>query len=211
MRCALVLSLVALGVSGAAGQAPPSPVDLAERLQARYDTVKSFTADYTLLQQSAAVPQTETLRGTVRVRKPGCLNFSTTSPTSRQVVSDGVQIVRWDGGRQADRARVAPGDTSTALMFLSGRGNLTRDFTPSLPAGQPDGEWRLALSPKTPQADFVSLTLLVDRRTLALNGYETVESSGGRSIMRFTNLKENVPLPDSDFVFKRSGVKVVDR
>jgi outer membrane lipoprotein carrier protein len=211
MRRVLVLSLVVLGVSGAAGQAPSPAVDLAARLQARYDTVKSFTADYTLTQQSAAVPQAEIYRGTVRVRKPGCLNFSTTSPALRQVVSDGTQIIRWDGGRQADRAQVSPGDTSTALMFLSGRGNLNRDFTPSLPAGQPDGEWRLALSPKTPQADFVSLTLLVDRRTLALNGYETVESSGGRSTMRFTNLKENVPLPDSDFVFKRSGVKVVDR
>jgi len=211
MRRVLVLSLVVLGVCGVAGQTAPSAVDLAGRLQARYDTVKSFTADYTLSQQSAAVPQAETYRGTARVRKPGCLNFSTTSPSPSQVVSDGAQIVRWDGGRQADRARVAPGDTSTALMFLSGRGNLNRDFTPSLPAGQPDGEWRLALAPKTPQADYVSLTLLVDRRTLALNGYETVDTAGGRSTVRFTNLKENVALPDSDFVFKRSGVKVVDR
>jgi outer membrane lipoprotein carrier protein len=211
MRRVLVLSLVALGVSGAAAQAPPPAVDLAARLQARYDTVKSFTADYTLTQQSGAVPQAETYRGTVRVRKPGCLNFSTTSPALRQVVSDGAQIIRWDGGRQADRAQVLPGDTSTALMFLSGRGNLNRDFTPSLPASQPDAEWRLALAPKTPQSDFVSLTLFVDRRTLALNGYETVDTAGGRSTMRFTNLKENVPLPDSDFVFKRSGVKVVDR
>jgi outer membrane lipoprotein-sorting protein len=95
-------------------------------------------------------------------------------------------------------------------MFLAGRGNLNRDFTPSLAAAQPDGEWRLALAPKTPQ-DYVSLTLLVDRRTLALNGYEIVDTTGARSTMRFINLKENVPLPDSDFVFKRSGVKVVDR
>jgi outer membrane lipoprotein carrier protein len=211
MRRVLAFSLVVLGLSRVAGQATPSAADLADRLQARYDTVKSFTADYTLSQQSAGVPQTETLRGTVRVRKPGCLNFSTTSPTPRQVVSDGVQIINWDGGRQADRARVSSTDTSTALMFLAGRGNLNRDFTPSLPAGQPDGEWRLALAPKTPQSDFVTLTLFVDRRTLALNGYETVDSTGGRSTMRFTNLKENVPLPDSDFVFKRSGVKVVDR
>jgi outer membrane lipoprotein carrier protein len=211
MRRVLVLSFVALGVSGVAGQAPPSAADLAGRLQARYDTVKSFTADYTLSQQSAAVPQAETFRGTVRVRKPGCLNFSTTSPALRQVVSDGVQIINWDGGRQADRAPVSPTDTSTALMFLGGRGNLTRDFTPSLPAGQPDGEWRLALAPKTRQTEFVSLTLLVDRRTLALNGYEIVDSTGARSIMRFTNLKENVTLSDRDFVFKRSGVKVVDR
>jgi len=211
MRRVLVLSLLAVSALGMAGQSAPTAADLAERLQARYDSVKSFTADYTLTQQSAAVPQVETFRGTVRVRKPGCLNFSTTSPSLRQVVSDGVQIVRWDGGRQADRARVASGDTSTALMFLAGRGNLNRDFKPSLPPDQPDGEWRLLLIPKTPQADFVSLTLFVDRRTLALNGYEIADASGGRSTMRFANLKENVALPDSDFVFKRSGVKVVDR
>lgn len=211
MKSVLVLAVGLLAVGGAAPQAPPAAPELARQLQARYDTVKTFTAQYTLSQQSGAVPQTETYRGTVRVKKPGCLNFSTTSPAERQVVSDGVQLIRWDGGKQADRVHVSPTDTSTALMFLAGRGNLNRDFTPSLPDTQPGGEWRLALAPKTPQQDFASLILFVDRRTLALNGYETVEASGFRSTMRFTNLKENVPLADSDFIFKRSGVKVVDR
>jgi outer membrane lipoprotein carrier protein len=210
MKSLIVAGAAVLAVA-AARQSLPSAQDLAQQMQARYDTVKTFTAQYTLTQQSAAVPQAETYRGTVRVKKPGCLNFSTTSPVERQVVSDGVQLIRWDGGKQADRVAVLPSDTSTALMFLAGRGNLTRDFTPSLPASQMDGEWRLALAPKTPQPDYVSLALFVDRRSLALDGYETVDSTGVRSTLRFTGLKENVPLPDSDFVFKRGGVKVVDR
>jgi hypothetical protein len=59
-------------------------------------------------------------------------------------------------------------EASSAMMFLAGRGDLLRDFTPSLGANQPAESWRLDLMPKTPQPDFKTLTLIVNRATMVL-------------------------------------------
>jgi outer membrane lipoprotein-sorting protein len=89
---------------------------------------------------------------------------------------------------------------STSLLFLMDRGNLTRDFTPSLTGDQPAGQWRLTLVPKRPDPDVTSLVLVVDRATFKLTGFEIKDDQGGTTTMKFQNLKENVGLRDQDFV-----------
>jgi outer membrane lipoprotein-sorting protein len=92
-------------------------------------------------------------------------------------------------------------EASTALMFLAGRGNLARDFTAVMPADTPPaGEWHLRLVPKSKQADFNTLTLFVDRATLALRGFSTTDDQG-TNVIRFTNLKENTGVADKAFLF----------
>jgi outer membrane lipoprotein-sorting protein len=93
-------------------------------------------------------------------------------------------------------------DASTAVLFLAGEGDLVRDFTPALAASQPAGEWRLNLIPKRRQTDFDELSLFLDRQTLRMNGFTTVDSQGGVHEFRFSNLRENVGLSATDFDFK---------
>ena len=119
------------------------------------------------------------------------------------------RVVRYDQRGFGRSAMPAGDDASTALLFLAGRGNLTRDFTASLPADQPAGEWRLTLRPRASQADFETLTLEVDRTSLTFRGLVVVDAQGGTSAFRFTNMRENRGLPDSDFVFSiPRGVEV---
>jgi outer membrane lipoprotein-sorting protein len=98
---------------------------------------------------------------------------------------------------------------SSALLLLTGRGDLTRDF---VPLGQVEGsgtEWRLALKPKVRQTDFETLTLIVDNKTLGLRGLIVSEDQGGVRRFAFSNLKENQGISDSAFVFKiPKGVEV---
>jgi outer membrane lipoprotein carrier protein len=207
MRPLAPLLLVGFGLTtmAAEAQSPASAQSLAERLQAHYATVRDFTAQFTHSFQSAVLPQVQTERGDVRIKKPDRMYWNYREPArDRKVfVADGVEIYSYV---EADRAgivcRIPQGDgVSTAVLFLAGRGNLVRDFAPSVPAEQPEGEWRLTLTPKTPQRDFSTLTLVVDRRTLALRGFETVDSQGAVSTFTFTNLKENVGLSDTTFNF----------
>jgi outer membrane lipoprotein-sorting protein len=52
--------------------------------------------------------------------------------------------------------------------------------------------------------------LLVDPGTLALRGMMTADSQGGTSVFAFSNMKENVGLPDKEFTFQMPrGVDVV--
>jgi len=210
-RLGLCALSFAAAVAITAAQSQPPAADLARQLQARYDTVKTFTADLTVSQQSGGVPQAKVAHGTVKVMKPGRINFATAAPDESQIVSNGSELISWTGTKQADRTHLSSDDRSTIMMLLAGRADLNRDFTPSLGPQTSETEWSLTLTPKSVQNDFASLTLLVDRRTLALDGYATADNTGGHVTVRFTNLKENVPLKDGDFTFNHSGVKIVDR
>ena len=104
-------------------------------------------------------------------------------------------------------------DQATApALFLAGKGNLTRDFTPSLvavPAGSPGGR-ALKLVPKSPQPDYDWLVLTLDPASLAIVGLVTMDAQGGQSAFSFINLKENVGLADKEFAFNiPRGVDVI--
>ena len=192
----------------------PAADELARRIQARYETVRDFTADFTQTAKSALLPQTSIERGSVKIRKPGLMRWEYIDPEKKIAGTDGADFYVYVA---ADRVVTytplpKPGEESTALLFLAGRGNLATDYLPHLPAEQPAGEWHLALAPRRPQEDYKHVILMVDRTTLRLKGLETVEHEGGRSTIRFTNYRENVGLKAGDFTFTRPrGVEVIRR
>lgn len=220
MLVALVVagvSLVFSGVSAQPAQTSPQPpplsaADLASRIQARYDTVKDFRSDFTQTGKGGFLRGGTEARGEVLVKKPDRMRWKYTSKPEREIVADGSQI--YDYVRVDNIVSIEPqpqGDqASTALLFLAGRGNLSRDFTPSVPAVQPAGQWHLVLQPKRPQPDFTTLTLIVERQSLKLAGLIKADAQGETYTFQFPNLRENVGLTDKQFVFVPPvGVKVI--
>jgi len=196
--------VVALAIAGplAYVQAPPSAADLARRIQAHYDTVHDFTADFTQSQTSGVLPQASVERGTVKIKKQNRMRWIYAAPEKKEFVADGSRIYSYFPADKYVMISPLPGpeDASTPLLFLSGRGSLVADFTSRLAPDQPDGEWHLSLVPKTRQ-DFTSLTLAVDRTSLALRGLTVHDDQGGVSTFRFTDLRENRHLADREFSF----------
>jgi outer membrane lipoprotein carrier protein len=204
LPCVLAAGMaVALAAAPAAQTPAPSAVDLAARLQKRYESIRDFTADFTqnyrgLLQRRAA---TET--GKMLLKKPNRVRFTYESPEKKVFVSDGVLFKSYFQETRAGTETPLPkaNESSTALMFLAGHGNLSRDFTPGIVTGAPATEWHLGLVPKSKQTDFDTLTLFLNRTTLALLGFVTTDDQGTNTI-RFSNLKENTGLADGAFVYK---------
>jgi outer membrane lipoprotein carrier protein len=184
-------------------QAPPAGPDLARQVQAHYGTVRDFTADFTQVYRAGVGRQTVQENGKVRIKKPGRMWWDYKSNDKAQVVADGSQLYSYlPGDRKVYVTPLPkPDEASSAMLFLTGRGDLLRDFTASVGNDQPPGVWRLDLVPKTPQADFTALTLVVDRKTLALQGLVTTDQSKSVQSYTFLNLKENVGLTDHDFEF----------
>lgn len=204
LRIATLLTGVWIATATAlALQATPSPADLAKRLQARYETVRDFSADFTQTFQGVLVRRGTTEKGKVLVKKPSRVRFTYSAPEKKEFVSDGFRFYSYYPKDRLGSESALPkaNEKSTALLFLAGQGDLSRDFTASMAATQPAGEWHLRLLPRTPQADFDTLTLLVDRATLRLNGFITVDDQGTNTI-RFEQLKENTGLKDDAFFFK---------
>ena len=208
-RCLALLMLLA--VPGLRAQESPGASDLAQRVQARYATVRDFTAEFTLTQTSALLPRPVVERGELKVKKPGRMRWTYATGDKKVFVSDGSRFYSWfPQDRFVDERPLPTGtDTSTALLFLAGRVNLARDFVPGVPATHPAGEWQLILRPKTAEADFKSLTLEVDRASLALRGFTVVDEQDAVSKFRLAKLQENRNLPDSEFVFTMpKGVEI---
>ncbi len=61
-----------------------------------------------------------------------------------------------------------------------------------------------------PEPEYETLTLVVDAASYAWRQLIVVDGQGGTSTFTFTNLRENVGVPDSRFVFTMpKGVDVV--
>jgi outer membrane lipoprotein carrier protein len=208
---ALAWSVAAL--TGAAQQ--QSPAELAQALQKKYSTIRDFSADFTHTYTGGVLKKKLTEKGHLLIKKPGKMRWDYTSPEVKQFVSDGTKVYSYIPiDKQVIVGTVPQGDTaSTPALFLTGKGDLTRDFTASageVPAGLPSGTRALKLVPRTPQPDYDWLVLLVDPTTLALRGMVTADSQGGTSVFSFTNMKENVGLADKEFTFRiPRGVDVV--
>jgi len=199
----LVLAIVMAGALPATSQvAAPTPADLAARLQKRYEAIRDFTADFTQVYRGQLQRKTATERGKIQLKKPSRVRFTYESPERKVFVADGTHFYSYFQQERAGTIQPLPKEheASTALMFLAGRGNIVRDFTASMPASSPAGEWQLQLVPKTPQADYQGLTLIVDRVSLALLGFVTIDDQGTNTV-RFTNLRENTGLRDSAFAY----------
>jgi len=212
-----LLAAVALAVSVAAGPlaADQTAPELAAALQKKYDTVKDFTADFVHIYRGGVLRKQLTERGNLVVKKPGKMRWDYTSPEPKQFVSDGTKLYSYvPADKQVIVSTVAGADEATTpALFLAGKGNLTRDFTPSLgetPAEFPKTSRALKLVPKKREADYDWLVLVVDPGTLRLDGLLTVDAQGGTSTFVFSNMKENVGTPDSAFVFRMPrGVDVI--
>ena len=202
MRLCFTLAIGLLFWVSPTGATQSAPADLAARIQAHYLTVKDFTADFTLMHTSVLLPRGTTDRGQIKVKKPLRMRWTYATSDKQVFVSDGSQFYMYYPADKYVDVRPIPkgGEASTALLFIAGRADLTKDFLSSVPADQPDGEWHLSLRPKG-QADFSTMTLEVARTTLALRGLVVTDDQGGSSRYRFANLKENQGLTDREFLF----------
>ena len=189
--------------SAAAPQGVQSAEQVASALQTKYDTIKDFTADFTQHYQSA-LRKKLTERGKVQVKKPGKMRWDYSDPEKKVFVSDGTTLYLWiPADNQVTKSAVPKQDeATTALLFLVGKGNITRDFKISFTPSAPAGTYGLRLDPKLPQRDYDWLELVIDRTTLQIRGLTAADRQGGQSSFSFTNFKENVGLSDKPFAFQ---------
>lgn len=192
-------------VSQTEGLQLPSAAEFARRLQARYDAITDFSADFVQTYRGGVLRKTTTESGTVAIKKPGRMRWTYTRPEDKLFVADGRKMYIYvPADRQVIVRDMPAGDeAATPILFLVGKGQLTRDFEVAytdLP-GAPAGSVALKLTPRTPQRDYESITLVVEARTLRLQMLVARDSQGGTSTFTFRNLKENVGLPDKIFSF----------
>jgi outer membrane lipoprotein carrier protein len=210
---AAVVVSAALAVSPHAQSSQETAQQLAGRIQARYDTIRDFEADFVQTYQGGLLRTKTTELGTVAIKRPGRMRWVYTKPERKEFVSNGEQIYSYiPADKQVIVSPMPSGEQTTPALFLTGRGHLVRDFDAAfieVPGAAP-GTIGLKLVPKNADPEFEWLMLAVDPTTLQLHQLVALDRQGGQSSFTFTNLKENRNLSDKIFDFQiPRGVDVI--
>ena len=211
---AFVVSAIALTSIAIAGAQANDPVALAAKVQQRYNGIKDIRADFVQTYEGGVLRTKATERGTMAIKRPGKMRFIYTKPEKKEFVSDGSRLYTHLVADKQVIVSPAPGadEGDIPAMFLAGQSDLVRDYTPgftTLPGAAP-GLLMLKLIPKKSNAEYESIGIGVDPKSLQIQFLTAVDTQGGRSSFTFSNVKENQGLSDKEFVFRiPRGVDVV--
>ena len=210
---AAALSAVTAHLPAAAvpqGASAPA-AEVAASLQRKYDTLTDFSADFSHTYEGGVLRKKVTERGTLLVKKPGKMRWNYTSPEEKVFVSEGRRIYLYvPADKQVTVTPVPEDQATTAVLFLAGKGNLTRDFAVSFVPGGTADKYKLRLDPKQAERDYEWLEVMIDKATMRIVGLQASDRQGGQSVFLFTNFKENTGLSDKTFEFKiPRGVDVI--
>lgn len=195
---AAFLLMAALLISGMAEAAQQAPV--VERLQEKYSTITAIEADFTQEFRSA-MGGAQTSTGKVYLKKPGKMRWNYKDPVQDEIVSDGVSIWVYQPDLNQVIVRSMDKDaTSIAADFLSGIGNIDRDFTVELSGESPEA-WTLMLTPRSPQPNLKVLFMDVDKTTLLAVKTVVVDHFGNETRVSFSDIKLNYAIPALLFDF----------
>ena len=221
MRILLALCLLQAGLCAelpAQADSVPGPreagaKEVAAKIDARYNGMKSLTAEFTEVYSNGAVQRSES--GTLKIKKPGKMRWDYTSPREKLFLTDG--STAWfyvPGERQARRASVKKlDDLRSPLRYLLGRAKLAKELRGlSLAADVPPesaGDVMLRGIP-VGMEDRVSQVLLESDAQGYLRRIVMDELDGSRTEFRLRSQRENLAMEDAEFRFHPpAGVEVL--
>lgn len=200
--------------------------------------IRDFEGDFFQESRIASLDKVQRGRGRVAIRfdrrdrnRPPLVMFrwEYDQPNNQEIVSDGhtmwVYLPENNQVVQSDIDIVNRTTANDPLTFLTGLGNLSRDFTIGWaePNRDADGNWVLSMTPRRPSPLIAKLLIVVDRRAVDawsrsgnVDDYlpllsSTVYDPGGNStLIEFSDMRPNRGLPASYFSFMiPAGVEVV--
>lgn len=226
----LMFSLSAAPVRGAEKNASLSQVVAA--LEAGYASLQDLQADFTQKTTIASVKREQRGSGEVFLKRPASatamFRFNYTKPR-QQIVSNGKQIWFYlPENRQVMVSQVtdmSKGGNAIALSYLTGLGNVSRDFSISFAQEQRDkaGNYQLDLTPRKPSPVLSRLRLSIQAE--AVSQYQqsgtvknifpvaasvVYDAGGNETRIDYSRPKVNRGIDNGRFSFKiPTGVEVV--
>ncbi|HEY4357620.1 MAG TPA: outer membrane lipoprotein carrier protein LolA [Acidobacteriaceae bacterium] len=207
----LAASWLLLASTAVVAQAPTaaSAAKTAKAVDAHYNHLQSLQARYSERYQGLGRDQTET--GTLTLRKPGRMRWAYDSPAGKVFLLDGKNAISYTpGSPQAQRIPAKQlDDLRSPLRFLLGHTELAKELDALTLTPAANGEYTLTGVPKGMAARVRSLALTVDAAGL-IHTLRMEDADGAVTTFTFTDIHENIPTKDSDFVFiPPPGVTVV--
>lgn len=200
-------SLIVAAFFALIAECPALSIDeLITRVQGSYDSITDIQARFEQQYINKSLNQVKKAEGRVYFKKSGMMRWEYHKPVRQEIVSDGSTIWHY----QPDDNQVIVGEISKTIQaklstaFLTGEGDLRRDFRVLSPQGESQREDRwylLELAPIEPQADFQRLVLRVDPKRYLIVQTDIYDAFDNVNQIRFSGIKIDRNLSDSLFTF----------
>jgi outer membrane lipoprotein carrier protein len=204
-----LLLLLAFATAMTASAQTPSAAALARKVDAHYNHLHSLTAHFTERYRGMGIDRTET--GTLTLSKPGRMRWAYDAPSGKIFVLDGKFAISYTpGDSQALRTPAKQlDDLRSPLRFLLGHTEIAKELD-GLTLTLVSGGYTLSGVPKGMQQTVQSIGVTVDAEG-QIRGMQIVQTDGAETIFAFTDIRENVSTPDSDFSFTPPpGVTIIN-
>jgi chaperone LolA len=141
----------------------------------------------------------ERAAGTFAFARPGKFRWTYDKPHKQVLVGDGAKLWIHDPDlNQVTVKRMDRAISSTPAALLAGKDDITALFT-LRDGGAADGLNWVEATPKAQDTGFERVRLGLKGRTLA--AMELQDQLGGRTMLRFSDLKPNATVPPESFTF----------
>jgi len=229
---ALLAVLFCLGlVPGAARAAELKTVVAA--LEQGYQTLADVQASFSQRSVIAGIDREQKGAGNFSIRKaagtPAMFRFTYTKPQKQEIICNGktvwLYIPENKQVMQMDTEALFAGGNGIAISYLTGLGEVSRDFTITFTKERQDnkGDYLLELTPKKPSAVLAKLLLTISGTAVEqfqetgrptepfpVVGSTVIDAGGNRTTMEFSGAKTNKGIGPSRFTFKiPAGVEVI--
>ncbi len=211
---ALILAL-AVWAPPAAAQAGSAPDvhKIAKAVDDKYNHLRSLQADFSETYHGLGIERTES--GVLWLKKPGKMRWEYRSPTEKLFISDGKDAWFYvPADRQVRKTSVKKlEDLRSPLAFLLGKTRLEKELdglalAPDVKAA--DNDVVLRGVPKAMADRVTQVKLEIDDNSL-IRRIIVEEVDGAVTEYRFSNMKENLQVPDDRFRFTPpAGSEVIE-
>lgn len=172
-------------------------------------SVKTATARFEQEAFDRAGKVVDRSSGTFAFARPGKFRWAYEKPHQELLVADGAKLWIYDPDlKQVTVKRIDQAISSTPAALLAGHDDITKLFT-LRDAGTADGLAWVEATPKVKDTGFERVRLGMQGRTLA--AMQLFDQLGGRTSLRFSDLRANAPLSADTFRFTPpAGADVID-
>lgn len=200
-----VAPLVAVISASAYAQQETDVGTIVANMQAAYDSVNDFGADFRQEFTNQTLGDTTVSTGEMFFCKPGMMRWDYLNPL-RVFVIDGAALWIYEpGGDDGAEGQyytqdLDESDLPTALRFLMGQGDFEEAFDITLVDSSPQA-YTLDLVPRQDEGEYRKLRFVIDASTWRVNETIIYDPVGNTNHFTFSNREENLGLTPDDFVF----------
>ena len=183
-----------------------------DAIQRQYEKVSTFEADFTQRSYVKMMNQTQSIKGTVKIKKPGKMKWVYGAPDTQILISDGKNL--WLYVPEEEQATKVPVESiyssNTPALFLAGKGKLTRSFNVES-VSEENRNILVTLVPKNEDQGLARLILHANKKNYQITGSTVYDKLGNKTEIRFSRIRINREIPEEQFQLKTPpGVEILD-